>query len=351
MAQPPSQWGPDLIKTVSIVIPCYNESEVIAATHGELDRCLGASQNFNFEFVYVDDGSRDNTVAILRDLRKHDNRIRLVRFSRNFGHQAAVSAGIDHAFGDAVAIMDADLQDPPEVLLGMLEKWREGFEVVYGVRRKRKEGLFKRACYRLFYRIWKRMADIEVPADSGDFCVMDRQVADVLRELPENGRFLRGLRAWAGFRQHGFEYERAARHAGEPKYSFVRLVRLAASGIFNFSDVPLRFISLAGFVTSAGAIVGAVLLLLQRLFAIHIFGYAPQDMPGYTSLFLALQFFSGIQLLSLGVIGEYVARMYGEVKRRPVYIVAERVGFPPVQTRSDEPGVPTFAELPRAASN
>ena len=329
-----------MIKTVSIVIPCYNESEVIATTHGELDRCLGASDKFNFEFVYVDDGSRDGTVAILRDLRKRDNRIRLVRFSRNFGHQAAVSAGIDHAFGDAVAIMDADLQDPPEVLLGMLEKWREGFEVVYGVRRKRKEGLFKRACYRLFYRIWKRMADIEVPADSGDFCVMDRQVADVLRQLPENGRFLRGLRAWAGFRQFGFEYERAARHAGEPKYSFVRLVRLAASGIFNFSDVPLRFISLAGFVTSAGAIIGAVLLLLQRLFTIHIFGYAPQDMPGYTSVFLALQFFSGIQLLSLGIIGEYVARMYGEVKRRPVYIVAERVGFPQAEARSDEPTCP-----------
>jgi dolichol-phosphate mannosyltransferase len=345
------EWGPDLTKTVSIVIPCYNESEVIATTHAELDRSLGASGNFNFEFVYVDDGSRDRTVAILRELRKRDNRIRLLRFSRNFGHQAAVSAGIDHAFGDAVAIMDADLQDPPEILLGMLEKWREGFEVVYGVRRKRKEGLFKRACYRLFYQIWKRMADIEVPADSGDFCVMDRQVADVLRELPENGRFLRGLRAWAGFRQYGFEYERAARHAGEPKYSFVRLVRLAASGIFNFSDVPLRFISLAGFVTSAGAIIGAVLLLLQRLFAIHIFGYAPQDMPGYTSVFLALQFFSGIQLLSLGIIGEYIARMYGEVKRRPVYVVAERLGFPPAQARSDGSAAPALAELPRAASH
>jgi len=180
---------------------------------------------------------------------------------------------------------------------------------------------------------------------------MDRQVADVLRELPENGRFLRGLRAWAGFRQYGFEYERAARHAGEPKYSFVRLVRLAASGIFNFSDVPLRFISLAGFVTSAGAIIGAVLLLLQRLFTIRIFGYAPQDMPGYTSVFLALQFFSGVQLLSLGIIGEYIARMYGEVKRRPVYVVAERLGFPQARARSDEPTAPALAELPRAASS
>jgi len=342
-----------LLKTVSIVIPCFNESEVIATTHGELDRCLGASENFTFEFIFVDDGSRDRTVAILRDIRKRDSRVRLVRFSRNFGHQAAVSAGIDHALGDAVAIMDADLQDPPEVLLGMLEKWREGFEVVYGVRRKRKEGIFKRVCYRLFYRIWKWMAEIDVPADSGDFCVMDRQVAEVLRDLPENGRFLRGLRAWAGFCQYGFTYERAARHAGEPKYSFVRLVRLAASGIFNFSDVPLRFISLAGLVTSAGAIVGAVLLLLQRLFEIRIFGYAPQDMPGYTSVFLALQFFSGVQLLSLGIIGEYVARMYGEVKRRPAYVVAERLGFPPVRREAprDEPGASTLAELPRATSS
>ena len=253
-------------KTVSIVIPCFNESAVIASTHAALDRSLGASQNLNFEFVYVDDGSSDGTSSILRDIRKRDPRVQLVRFSRNFGHQAAVSAGIDHAFGDAVAIMDADLQDPPEVLLGMLEKWREGFEVVYGVRRKRKEGLFKRVCYRLFYRIWKRMADIEVPADSGDFCVMDRQVADVLRGLPENGALPARPARLGGLSPVRLRYERAARHAGEPKYSFVRLVRLAASGIFNFSDVPLRFISLAGFVTSAGAIIGAMLLLLQRLF-------------------------------------------------------------------------------------
>ena len=343
-----------MIRTVSVIVPCFNESEVISSTHGELDRCLSASQNFDFEFIYVDDGSKDATSSILREIRKRDPRVRLIRFSRNFGHQAAVSAGIDHAFGDAVAIMDADLQDPPEVLLAMLEKWREGFEVVYGVRRNRKEGVFKRACYRIFYRVWQRMADIEVPVDSGDFCVMDRQVAEVLRELPENGRFLRGLRAWAGFRQYGHPYERAARHAGEPKYSFVRLVRLAASGIFNFSEVPLRFISLAGLVTSAGAIMGAILLLLQRLFEIHIFGYAPQDMPGYTSVFLALQFFSGIQLLSLGIIGEYVARMYSEIKRRPVYVVAERLGFPSTQRQTRTDGfdqAPALAERPRVASN
>ncbi len=343
-----------MVKTVSVIVPCFNESEVIAATHAELVRCLGASPNFGFEFIYVDDGSRDDTSAILRDIRKRDPRVRLIRFSRNFGHQAAVSAGIDHAFGDAVAIMDADLQDPPEVLLAMLEKWCEGFEVVYGVRRNRKENFFKRACYRTFYRVWQRMADIEVPVDSGDFCVMDRQVAEVLRGLPENGRFLRGLRAWAGFRQYGFPYARAARHAGEPKYSFSRLVRLAASGIFNFSEVPLRFISLVGLVTSAAAILGAILLLLQRLFEIHIFGYAPQDMPGYTSLFLALQFFSGIQLLSLGIIGEYVARMFSEIKRRPVYVVAERLGFPPAQRqdRTDEfDQARAFSERPRVASN
>ena len=325
-------------KTVSVVVPCFNESAVIASTHTALDRSLSASQNLNFEFIYVDDGSSDGTSSILRDIRKRDPRVKLVRFSRNFGHQAAVSAGIDHAFGDAVAIMDADLQDPPQVLLAMLEKWREGFEVVYGVRRKRKEGIFKRFCYRAFYLIWQKLADIQVPLDSGDFCVMDRQVADVLRSLPENARFMRGLRAWAGFRQYGHPYERDPRHAGAPKYSFVRLVRLAASGIFSFSDVPLRFISLAGLLTSAGAIAGAILLLLQRLFEIHVFGYAPQDMPGYTSLFLALQFFSGIQLLSLGIIGEYVARMYGEIKRRPVYVVAERLGVSPIQQHieSDE---------------
>jgi dolichol-phosphate mannosyltransferase len=351
-----------LRKTVSVIIPCFNESEVISATHSELDRCLTASKEFSFEFIFVDDGSRDQTSSILRDIRKRDSRVRLIRFSRNFGHQAAVSAGIDHAFGDAVAIMDADLQDPPEVVLEMLKKWREGFEVVYGVRRKRKEGFFKRFCYRTFYRIWQSIADIHVPLDSGDFCVMDRQVADVLRDLPENGRFLRGLRAWAGFRQFGYPYERNARHAGEPKYSFVRLVGLAAAGIFNFSDVPLRLISLAGLLVSAGAILGSILLLLQRLLEIRIFGYMPQDMPGYTSLFLALQFFSGIQLFSLGIIGEYVARMYGEIKRRPVYVVAERLGVLAVPSRAeaDQPMIrtnegmaraPDPAHLPRQASN
>jgi glycosyltransferase involved in cell wall biosynthesis len=346
--------GDILNRTVSVIVPCFNEHEVIASTHAELDRCLGASQDFSFEFIFVDDGSRDGTSAILREIRKRDPRVKLIRFSRNFGHQAAVSAGIDHAFGDAVAIMDADLQDPPEVLLSMLEKWREGFEVVYGVRRNRKEGIFKRACYRIFYRVWQRMADIEVPVDSGDFCVMDRQVTEVLRSLPENGRFLRGLRAWAGFRQCAHPYERAARHAGEPKYSFSRLVRLAASGIFNFSDVPLRFISLIGLLTSAGAIIGVFLVLFQRLFEIRIFGYAPQDMPGYTSLFLALQFFSGIQLLSLGIIGEYVARMYSEIKQRPVYVVAERLGVSPgqPQMRDEEfDRAQTASERPRVASN
>ena len=172
-------------KTVSVVVPCFNEFAVIASTHTALDRSLGASQNLNFEFIYVDDGSSDGTSSILRDIRKRDPRVKLVRFSRNFGHQAAVSAGIDHAFGDAVAIMDADLQDPPQVLLAMLEKWREGFEVVYGVRRKRKEGIFKRVCYRAFYLIWQKMADIQVPLDSGDFCVMDRQVADVSAASPK----------------------------------------------------------------------------------------------------------------------------------------------------------------------
>jgi len=301
----------------------------------------------------VDDGSSDATPEILGDIQRNDSRVRLLRFSRNFGHQAAVSAGIDHAFGDAVAIMDADLQDPPHVVLAMLDKWQEGYEVVYGIRRNRKEGLFKRMCYRMFYKVWQKMANINVQVDSGDFCVIDRKVADVLRSLPENARFLRGLRAWAGFRQHGHPYERAARQAGEPKYSFIRLVRLAASGIFNFSVVPLRVISVIGLLTSLAATIGMVLLLLQRLFAIRLFGHAPQEMPGYTSVVLGLLFFSGIQLLSLGIIGEYIARMYGEIKRRPTYIVAERLGFPAQwQNQATDHGhAPKLVERSRAVSS
>lgn len=316
-----------MTKKVSIIIPCFNEQEVISTTHSEINSILKNNTDLNFELIYIDDGSQDRTAEILRDICMHNSRVKFIRLSRNFGHQAALTAGIDHAFGDAIAILDADLQDPPSVILEMLNWWRQGFEVVYGVRLKRKEPLFKRACYKIFYYIWRRIANIEVPIDSGDFCVMDQKVAKCIREMPENGRFLRGLRAWAGFRQMGHLYERSARHAGDSKYTMLRLIQLAANGIFNFSELPLRLISIAGIILSVFSLFGGFLVLIQRIFEIRIFGYAPQDVPGYTTILLSLQLFSGIQLFCLGLIGEYIARMYNEIKRRPVYIIAEQHGF------------------------
>lgn len=313
---------------LSIVIACFNEQEVIP----ELVRRLQAAAStwgHTWEVICIDDGSRDRTWELLQAQAQADPRWKALRFARNFGHQTAVSAGLYHAAGQAVVVMDADLQDPPEELPRFLAKWREGFEVVYAIRTKRKENAAKRLCYWLFYRLLASVVTNPIPLDAGDFCVMDRKVVDVVRAMPERNRFVRGLRAWAGFRQTGVAYERQARAAGEVKYTLRRLIRLGLDGIFSFSTAPLRLATYLGLSVSCVALAGVVFTLLQRIF--HTFfasiGLAP--VPGFATIVISILFLGGVQLICIGIVGEYLGRIYDEVKRRPAWVIAEGAGIAP----------------------
>ena len=308
---------------LSVVLPCFNEQEVIELTHRRLVKALGDNSEFELEIVYVNDGSRDRTEEILFHMADADRRVKVISLSRNFGHQSAITAGLDYAAGHIVAVIDADLQDPPELILSMITKWREGFDVVYGVRTKRKEDFFMRLAYNLFYRLYRFFSRVEMPLDSGDFALLDRRVVDLLNSLPEKNRFLRGLRAWTGFRQTGLVYEREARAAGDSKYNFPKLLQLAFDGIFNFSTRPLTIIFIAGLITSLVSVLATMVYIVARIGDYKIFGYSPGDVPGFTTLILAILFFSGIQLVSLGIIGEYLGRLYQETKMRPSYVVKE----------------------------
>ena len=311
---------------LSVVVPCFNEQDVLELTHRRLVNALGDNPEFELEIIYVNDGSRDRTEEILFDLADLDNRVKVISLSRNFGHQSAITAGLDYAVGSIVAVIDADLQDPPEFILSMIAKWREGFDVVYGVRTKRKEDFFKRLSYSVFYRLYRFFSRVEMPLDSGDFALLDRRVVDLLNSLPEKNRFIRGLRAWTGFRQTGLVYERDARAAGNSKYSVQKLIKLAFDGIFNFSTRPLTIIFVAGLITSLMSVIGTMVYLVARIGDYKILGYSPGDVPGFTTLILAILFFSGIQLVSLGIIGEYLGRLYQEIKMRPSYVVKEMRG-------------------------
>jgi polyisoprenyl-phosphate glycosyltransferase len=305
---------PDL----SIVIPIYNEEDNLPRLYERLTATLDPTGP-TYEIVFVDDGSQDRSLEHLRALAANDPRILVVELARNFGHQVAISAGLDHSRGQGVIVMDADLQDPPEVLPEFIAKWREGYDVVYAVREQRKEGWIKRTAYAAFYRLLQRVANIEIPLDAGDFCIMDRRVVDVLSGMPERNRFVRGIRSWVGLNQVGLAYERRARHAGRPKYTFTRLVYLALDGLVSFSYVPLRAITMLGFGVSLLSIVLAVFYAIQKL----TIGLNP---PGFATLIVALFFLSGIQLITMGVIGEYIGRIFEEVKQRPLYVVRGVVG-------------------------
>ena len=298
---------------LSVVIPAYNEEENLDALYTRLVAALDPLGT-TYELVFVNDGSRDRTLPMLQQLAAADGRVVVVDLARNFGHQVAISAGLDHAGGAAVIVMDGDLQDPPEVLPEFIAKWREGYEVVYAVREQRKEGPLKRAAYNLFYRLLRRVSQIDIPLDAGDFCIMDRRVVDLLSGMPERNRFVRGIRSWVGLSQTGLAYERHARHAGRPKYTFTRLVYLALDGLVSFSFLPLRLISMAGLAVSLLSFGLAVMYFVQALTV----GLYP---PGFATLTVAIFFLSGIQLITIGVIGEYVGRIFEEVKARPLYVV------------------------------
>lgn len=309
-------------KCISVVIPAYNEEEVIRQCYDALTDVM-LDSNYPYELVFVNDGSKDRTMSILDELARLDEHIRIINFARNFGHQAAVTAGINLSKGDCVVIIDADLQDPPQVILEMLEKWEEGYEVVYGKRRHRKgETLFKLASASLFYRFLQRMSDTHIPRDTGDFRLIDRKVVHVFNRLTERNKFIRGIISWIGFNQTFVEYDRSERLAGTTKYPLRKMLAFASDGIFSFSSKPLKLITRMGMLTVVLAFIVLVYSLCAKLLGL------PEVERGWTSIMMAITLFSGVQMLSLGVIGQYIARIYDESKNQPQYIVRETVHYP-----------------------
>ncbi len=298
---------------LSVVVPLYNEEDNLLELHKRITAVVEKLTS-RYELIFVNDGSKDTTLAMAIDLSHKDSHVLLVDLARNFGHQIAISAGIAQAQGDAVIVMDGDLQDTPETIPRFIDKWAEGYEVVYAVREKRKENSIKRASYALFYRLLKKLSTIDIPLDAGDFSLMDKKIVSILTSMPERNRFVRGLRSWIGFKQIGIPVERAARYAGKPKYTFSKLVSLAFDGLVSFSYVPLRFITVAGFGVSVLSILLAVYYLFDKLLG----GSNP---AGFPTLIVSILFLAGIQLITIGVIGEYVGRIYEEVKQRPLFII------------------------------
>lgn len=311
---------------VSILIPCYNEEDVIPILYERLSSVV-CDLDDSYEVVVVDDGSSDASWDLLTLISQRDNRWKIIRFSRNFGHQAALSAALFHAEGDCAVLIDADLQDPPEAIGRFIEKWKEGFQVVYAVRAKRKENIIKRAFYKIFYLLLATVANIQIPLDSGDFCLIDRKVIDILNKMPEQNRFIRGVRAWVGFSQIGIVYERNARAAGESKYNFRKLLKLALDGIFSFSTLPLRLTTYFGFIVAIFAFVFGFLTLLQRIFINLSAKLGITPVPVFATTVIAIFFMGGIQLICLGILGEYIGRIYEQVKGRPLWVISEKNGF------------------------
>lgn len=305
---------------VSVVIPIYNEEETLPELYRRLSGALVGSE-IGYEIIFVSDGSTDRSAEIIKGIGDSDPGVKMVELSRNFGHQTAITAGMDHASGDAVVLMDGDLQDPPEMLPEFLKKWEDGYDVVYAVRTKRKENLLKRLAFDAFYRALNRLSSIRMPLDAGIFSLMDRKVVDVLRAMPERNRYISGLRTWAGFRQTGVPCERGSRHSGPPKQTLMRLLGLAADGIFSFSYLPLRMSTFAGAFIALISFVGGLAAIYLRLSGSLI---VPM---GWASTMVVLTFLSGLILLMLGMVGEYIARIYNEIKARPQYVVRRKVGF------------------------
>lgn len=303
---------------LSVIAPIFNEQETLGEFHRRVSSVLSGIE---YELVFVDDGSRDATPAQLTALAERDQRLRVLTLSRNFGHQAAITAGLDHARGDAVVMIDADLQDPPELIPQMLDDWRHGSDVVYAVRRERAgETRAKLTTARWFYRLFSRLAQIDLHQNAGDFRLLDRSALDALGSMRERNRFLRGMTVWIGFRQSAIEYDRDARHAGETKYTPRKMVRFSLDAISSFSHIPLQAATLLGFLFSAIAFLGIPVAIGFRL--------AGEFVPGVTTVLLAVLLLGGIQLITVGIIGEYLGRVYDEVKQRPLYIVRDQLNAP-----------------------
>jgi polyisoprenyl-phosphate glycosyltransferase len=308
---------------LSVIVPVFNESAVIQAFYDRTSRALRAIPGVDYELIFVDDGSRDDSYQQMAALANRDRHVRVVKFSRNFGHQVAITAGLDHAHGDCVVVIDADLQDPPEVIAAMIEQWRAGFDVVYGVRADRAgEGPLKLLTANLFYRMLNAITKINIPVDVGDFRLISRRAADQLRQLREKDRFVRGLVSWIGFRQTGVSYRREARYAGQTKYPYRKMIKFALDGVTSFSTMPLKIAMWMGYGSSVLAFLYLVSVIVQKLL-----GHTVQ---GWTTIMVALLFLGGVQLICLGIIGEYVGRIFNESKARPLYVVDHLVGIPTV---------------------
>ena len=300
---------------ISVVVPMYFEEEVAEECYNRLKSVM-LENNIDYEFVFVNDGSTDRTLPILQSFAAIDPAVKIINFARNFGHQTAVTAGIDYATGDAIVIIDADLQDPPEIIPELIAKWKEGYDVVYAKRKKRVgETKFKLLTAKYFYKTLNYLSDIDIPKDTGDFRIIDAKVADVFRQMPERNRFVRGMFSWIGFNQTFIEYERDERFAGETKYPLKKMIKFASDGIIAFSSKPLKLVLLLGSVS----VFISFALLIYALF-VKIFGFDVAS--GWTSIMVAITFFSGIQMISLGIVGQYIARIYDESKNRPIYVVS-----------------------------
>ncbi len=316
-------------KLLSIIVPVYNEQEVINET---FKRLSGVFQNYfmDVEYIFINDGSKDNTYFKLREIALANSCVRVINFARNFGHQIAITAGMDYAKGDAVVIIDADLQDPPEVILQMVEQWEQGYEVVYGKRLQREgETFFKKFTAKMFYRFLDSMTDVKLPVDVGDFRLIDRKVCDAMKCLPERSRYVRGLVSWVGFKQTSVEYRREKRFAGETKYPLKKMLKLAGDGIFSFSYKPLKLATFAGMLVSIISFIYLIVVLIQR--------FVKNDIAsGWASSMAVSLFLNGVMLIVIGIMGEYVGRIYEEVKARPLYIVGELLGFQDGTERKSE---------------
>jgi polyisoprenyl-phosphate glycosyltransferase len=325
---------------ISIIIPCFNEEKVLRDTYRRLSTVMSGQSEADYELLFIDDGSADSTPAMLKEFSERDSRVNYLRFSRNFGHQAAVSAGITRCRGDLAVIIDADLQDPPEIIPDMVKQLlATGSNVVYGVRRVRKgETLFKRGCAALFYQVLSKLAEVPVPVNTGDFRVIDRKIINVFCSLPENNKYIRGLISWIGFKQTPYYYDRDPRAAGCPKYTFLKLVRLASTGIFYFSKKPLKIASTFGFLSVAAGLFLSLWILFNKL-------VSPQYLiSGWTSTILVVIYFGGVQLLTIGILGQYVGNLFDEIKKRPEYILDDEVMTQVIRTREGNLAAPTFSD-------
>lgn len=319
------------MKKISLVIPMYYEEQVAEECYRRTRNVLKSIEEYDYEIIFINDGSKDKTLEILETIAKEDNKVKVISFSRNFGHQSAVTAGLKYATGDVIIIMDADLQDPPELIPDMLKYWENGYDVIYGKRKKREgESAFKLLTAKVFYETLNKLSDVEIPKDTGDFRLVDKKVVDVVNNLPEHNKFLRGLFSWIGFRQYAYEYERKERFAGKTKYPLKKMMKLAKDGIFSFSTKPLKIVGGLG-------IISVIISIAILIYAILSYAYSWNNLtPGWTSIMCTITFLGGVILLSLWMIGEYIGRIYEETKQRPQYIIEKTININKLRNMSND---------------